>query len=30
MEGLVCGEEKEKDLGRHSIVYFLDGMEGEE
>ncbi|RVW32801.1 GTPase Der [Vitis vinifera] len=30
LEGLVCGKEKEKDMGCHSVVYFLDGMEGEE
>ena len=28
MEGLFCGEKKEKDLEFHPVVYFLDGMEG--
>ncbi|RVW93878.1 Transposon TX1 uncharacterized 149 kDa protein [Vitis vinifera] len=30
LEGLICREEKEKDLEIHSVVYFLDGLEGEE
>ena len=25
-----CGEEKEKDMKIHPIVYFLDGLKGEE
>ena len=30
LEGLFCGEEKEKDMEIHLVVYFLDGLEGEE
>ena len=30
LDGLFCGEKKEKDLEFHPIVYFLDGMEGNE
>ncbi|RVW30453.1 putative ribonuclease H protein [Vitis vinifera] len=30
LEGLICREEKEKDLEIHSVVYFLDCLEGEE
>ena len=30
LEGLLCGEKKEKNLEFHPVVYFLDGMEGEE
>ena len=26
----LCGEEKEKGLEIHTVVYFLDGLEGEE
>ena len=29
LEGPFCGEKEEKDLDLHSVVYFLDGMEGE-
>ena len=30
LEGPLCGEEKEKGLEIHTVVYFLDGLEGEE
>ena len=30
LEGPLCGEEKEKGLESHTVVYFLDGLEGEE
>ena len=30
LEGLLCGKEKEKGLEIHIVVYFLDGLEGEE
>ena len=30
LEGLLCGEEKEKAMEIHLVVYFLDGLEGEE
>ena len=30
LEGFICREEKEKDLEIHSVMYFLDGLEGEE
>ena len=30
LEGLICREEKEKDLEIHSVMYFLDSLEGEE
>ncbi|RVW34522.1 hypothetical protein CK203_115339 [Vitis vinifera] len=30
LEGFICREEKEKNLEIHSVVYFLDGLEGEE
>ncbi|RVX21198.1 LINE-1 reverse transcriptase-like [Vitis vinifera] len=29
LEGPFCGEKEENDLDFHSVVYFLDGMEGE-
>ncbi|RVW95784.1 LINE-1 retrotransposable element ORF2 protein [Vitis vinifera] len=29
LEGPFCGEKEEKDLDFHSVVYFLDGLEGE-
>ena len=30
LEGFICREEKEKDLEIHFVMYFLDGLEGEE
>ena len=30
LEGPICGEEKEKGLEIHTIMYFLDGLEEEE
>ena len=29
LEGPFCGEEKEKDMEIHPVVYFLDDLEGE-
>ena len=29
LEGPFCGKEKEKDMEIHTVVYFLDGLEGE-
>ena len=28
--GCFCGEKKEKVLEFHSVIYFLDGLEGKE
>ena len=30
LEGPFCGEEKEKNMEIHLVVYFLDDLEGEE
>ena len=30
LEGPICREEKEKGLEIHTVVYLLDGLEGEE
>ena len=30
LEGPFCGKKKEKNLEIHTIVHFLDGLEGEE
>ena len=30
MEGFFCGQKEEENLEIHTVVYFLDGVEGNE
>ena len=30
LEGLLCGQKEEENMEIHTVVYFLDGVEGKE